>query len=128
MSVAVLDRASADERAAAYQPYGGAYELWRCRAAEALLAGPSGTGKSRGALEKLNSVAEKYPGMRGPIVRKTRESLSETGLVTFEEPVLGRGPPLTLGAGRHNRQVYAYPNGSEFVVAGLDKPQKVMSG
>jgi PBSX family phage terminase large subunit len=127
VSLTVLERPTRAEQEAAYEPRGAARALLHSRAPEVLAAGPSGTGKSRGCLEKLNACAWKYPGMRALIVRKTRESLSESGLVTFEDIVIGRGHPLTRGAGRHNRQVYSYSNGSEIVVAGMDKPQKVMS-
>lgn len=88
-----------------YTPYGAAGQLFYARAAEVLLAGPAGTGKSRACLEKLHLAAMKYPGMRGLIVRKTRESLSESGLVTFEDKVLPEqsrlkeGPPPERAAG-----------------------------
>ena len=95
------------------------------------MEGPAGTGKTRTALEKLHFCAQKYPGMRGLIVRKTRESLTESALVTFEEKVLPAGSPLAAGAARATRRSYVYPNGSE-VVAGLianhrDLRAKVMS-
>jgi phage terminase large subunit len=62
-------------------------------------------------------------------VRKTRESLSETGLFTFETYVLGREHPLVIDGKpqRRFRQVYSYPNGAQIVVGGLDKPSKIMS-
>lgn len=110
-----------------YEPRGTALRLWRSRAPEVVLSGPAGTGKSRACLEKLHYLAERYPGMRGLILRKTRESLSEAALVTFEEKVVPAGHPVLTGPGRHHRQVYRYPNGSQIVVGGLDKPGKVMS-
>lgn len=114
-----------------YQPYGSALELMRYkdpdRITEVILDGPAGTGKSRASLEKLHLCAEKYPGMRGLIVRKTRASLTETGLVTFEQKVVPQGHAALLGPSRKFRQSYAYPNGSELVVAGLDNPTRIMS-
>jgi len=91
------------------------------------LAGPAGTGKSRGILEKLHLIAEKYPNCRILICRKTRESLSEAALFTYEAMVLPVGHPCLDGAKRSHRQSYEYPNGSSINVAGLDKPQKIMS-
>lgn len=82
------------------------------------------TGKSRAGLEKLHLCALKYDGMRGLIVRKTRQSLSQSALVTFERKVL---PPDSDIALYQTDQEYPYPNGSVVVVAGLDKPSKVMS-
>jgi hypothetical protein len=71
--------------------------------------------------------ALKYPKMRGLIIRKTRESLSEAALVTYEDKVLHEYDPLHDGPRRNFRQAYHYPNGSEIVVGGLDKPGKIMS-
>jgi phage terminase large subunit len=113
--------------ASAYRPYGAALELFYCRDREVLLDGPAGTGKSRAALEKLHLCALKYAGMRGLIARKTRESLTHSALVTFEEKVLPAGASMHRSIQRRMRTIYRYPNGSEVVVLGLDKPEKVMS-
>lgn len=110
-----------------YQPYGIAEQLLYCKAPVVFLSGPAGTGKSRACLEKLHLCAEKYAGMRGLMVRKTRESLTESGLVTFEEKVVPVGHPILDGPQRRMRQAYHYPNGSEIVVGGMDKASKVMS-
>lgn len=69
----------------------------------------------------------KYGGMRGLMVRKTRASLTESGLVTFEEKVLPVGSRIKSGAQRRHRQSYPYPNGSSVIVAGLDDSNRVMS-
>src|SRR5438105_8088340 len=111
----------------AYRPLGAAAELFRRRDPEVLLAGPAGTGKSRACLEKLHLCCTKYAGARALIVRKTRVSRTEAALVTYEEKVLAPGSAIPRGAGRAARQAYHYPNGSEAVVGGLDRPQKVMS-
>lgn len=114
-----------DQRA--YQPHGAALAAFYDRSPELLLCGAAGTGKSRAILEKLHFCAQKWPGMRGLIVRKTRASLSESGLVTFEEKVLPARSPIKGNTARRYRQIYEYPNGSEIVVAGLDDPNRVMS-
>lgn len=111
----------------AYQPFGAARDLMTFKGSELLLSGPAGTGKTRGLLEKLHLCAEKYPGMRALIIRKERTSLTETALVTWEEKVVPPGHPILEGAQRSHRQAYHYPNGSEVVIGGLDKPIKVMS-
>lgn len=116
---------SADSRP--YQPFGAALQLWKCRDSEVLMTGPAGTGKSRACLEKLHAICLRWPGTRALIVRKTRESLTESALVTFESKVLPARSPIAEGPQRRMRQAYHYPNGSEVVVGGLDKPSKVMS-
>lgn len=110
-----------------YQPIGAARNLFLCKEPEVLLSGPAGTGKSRACLEKLHLCAMKYKGMRGLIVRKTRESVSESALVTFEDKVLTPNDPMKEGLQRRMRQIYSYLNGSEIVVGGMDKPSKIMS-
>jgi hypothetical protein len=110
-----------------YQPYGAALTLFYSKVPELVLSGPAGTGKSRACLEKLHLCALKYAGMRGLIIRKTRESLSEAALVTYEDKVLHEYDALHDGPRRNFRQAYHYPNKSEIVVGGLDKPGKIMS-
>jgi PBSX family phage terminase large subunit len=110
-----------------YQPFGAALKLFYCKDDEVLLDGPAGTGKSRACLEKLNFVASKYAGCRILMVRKTRASMSQSTLVTWETKVLPEGSPIAQGPGRSHRQSYVYPNGSEVVIAGMDNPVKIMS-
>ncbi len=110
-----------------YEPRGILAEVQHLNNPEIVISGPAGTGKSRACLEKMNTWAWQYPGMRGLILRKTRASLTESGLVTFERDVLGEGNPIAAGPQRVNRHSYLYPNGSELVVGGLDKPTRVMS-
>ena len=90
-------------------------------------SGPAGTGKTRACLEKLHLCAEKYPGMRGLIVRKTRASLTESALVTFENHVVPEGHPCLEGPTRAHRQSYRYPNGSELVCGGMDRASRTLS-
>jgi phage terminase large subunit len=100
--------------------------LLRYKGPEVLLSGPAGTGKSVGCLWKLHYCASEVPGFRGLILRKTRASLTDSGLVTFERDVLTPGHAATRGAARANRHSYHYPNGSEIVTGGLD-PSRVTS-
>jgi hypothetical protein len=110
-----------------YGPRGAALNLMRQRAPEVLLSGPAGTGKTRAVLEKLHLCAEKYPGMRGLICRKTRVSLTESALVTWEQHVVPEGHAILAGASRATRKSYCYPNGSVVVVGGLDLATRIMS-
>jgi phage terminase large subunit len=121
----VAYRPTAAERA--FRPYGAIRRALHSRARELVVSGPAGTGKSRGCLEKLFLAAEKYAGMRGLIVRKTRVSLTESGLVTWEQKVVPEAHPALLGAGRAQRQSYVFGNGSVVVVGGLDRVEKLMS-
>jgi len=107
-----------------YQPFGGALEILYSKEPEILICGPAGTGKSRAVLEKLHLVSCKYPGSRHLMVRKTRESLTQSGVVTFQKHVL---PPNGLVKFRTMEQEFRYSNGSVIVLGGMDKYSKVMS-
>lgn len=86
------------------------------------------THNSFACLKKLHWLAGRYPKSRHLVVRKTRSSLSHSGLVTYERDVLGLDNPMVVnGPQRMWRMTYKYANGSEIVVGGLDKPGKVLS-
>lgn len=82
------------------------------------------THNSRGCLEKVHLCSCKYPGMRSLIVRKTRESCTQSAQVTFEKFVIPDNGTIKW---RTSEQEYRYDNGSVVVVGGLDKVSKVMS-
>lgn len=116
MSVATIEET--------YTPYGGNSELFDCTMPEVVLGGPAGTGKSRANLEYLNYWAMQYPGCRLLMVRKTRRSLTESGMVTLVQKVLH---PAQNVRWMSTMQQFQYPNGSIIAVGGLDKPGKIMS-
>lgn len=110
--------------------YGGLHAAYESTDAEVLLAGPAGTGKTYGWLVRILHICEDYPGARVLIVRKTRESLTESVLVTWERDILPVDPRYVSMARkvlRRVRQSYIFPNGSTVVVGGMDKPDKVLS-
>ena len=110
-----------------YKPLGAACELFKCRAPEVLLDGPAGTGKSRAWGEYINALCEHYENIRVLVLRKTRASLTESFMVTFEEKVLLPDHPALSGPSRLNRHSYKYANGSEIVLAGMDQPTRIFS-
>lgn len=107
-----------------YEPIGGARELFFALEPEVLIEGPAGTGKSLGCLKKLHRNAIKYPGSRQLILRKTRTSLTQSALVTFDRHVIVPGGRVRFHS---TLQAYQYPNGSLIAVGGLDKDSKIMS-
>jgi phage terminase large subunit len=121
----------------AYEPLGAARQMWRSRYGEDLTCGPADTGKSRGCIEKIHFCADKYPRARIIMVRKTRESLTQSAMVTYERKVLPEGWLADSKADqrRHpwriyfsgENQEYQFPNGSIIAVGGMDKPSKLMS-
>lgn len=107
-----------------YRPVGAALDVFAARDRELLVWGPAGCGKSRAILEKLNALLLRYDNTRALVVRKTRKALTQTALVTYEQHVWAGMPPRF----HTTAQEYRYPNGSRLVVAGMDDPQKVLSG
>lgn len=101
--------------------------MFYSKAPEILFEGPAGTGKTRAVLEKAHLCAEKYAGARILLVRKTRKSLTESVLVTYEEKVLPERSYIKRGAGRDHRHSYHYNNGSTIVLGGMDNPDRIMS-
>ena len=107
---------------------GSILESIRDKSPEYLLAGPAGTGKTLANLRKIHLICNKYPGCRILIARKTRVSMTESVMVTFERDILGPNHPILNPPNlRRVRQSYRYENGSEIVIGGMDKPDKVLS-
>lgn len=110
-----------------YHPRGGARRLFGCRDPIIVMPGPAGTGKSRAALEKMHLALQKYPGARALLVRATRNSLSESALVTYESKVLTPGIVVPQYIRRQFRHSYEYLNGSTLILGGMDNSNRIMS-
>jgi len=114
-----------------YEPRGAAAELFRARDPELCIVGAAGTGKSLACLYRMHLVALKNPTFRGLIVRKTAVSLTSTTLVTFKKKVaaeaLAKGLMRWYGGSQEEAAGYYYENGAVINVAGMDKPEKIMS-
>jgi hypothetical protein len=96
---------------------------------ELLMEGPAGTGKTFAILLLLHLLSLRMGGLRVLIARKTRKALTESVLVTYEKEVLaltGHGR-LAANCRRQQRHSYTYPNGTEWIVGGLDRPEKILS-
>lgn len=113
-----LDALTPEQRP--FRPYGSAYDALYAKDLEVLCSGPAGTGKSRTWLEKMHLLMQEFKGARALMLRKTRKSLTDAALVTFEDKVLPEGSPIKAGQKRENRHSYLYPNGSEIVLGGMD--------
>lgn len=114
----------------AYQPFGAVVDLWLSKAREIIIAGPAETGKTRGALEKLNLLLWKYPKSQAVMIRKRYTDMPGSCIQTWEKKVLGgtlsdNGPITKFGG--EKPQFYDYPHGSRLWVGGLDNPGKTLS-
>lgn len=109
-----------------FSAYGAAAELFKSKAPQVILSGPAETGKTMACLHLLDSLAWKYPGMQGAIIRKTYRSMPGSVLQTFEKKVLSQGDGVTKRGGE-KPEWFDYPNGSRLWVGGMDNPAKVLS-
>jgi phage terminase large subunit len=129
-----------------YEPRGAAREVFARREDEVLICGAAGTGKSRAVLEKLHLMCLKngrcephceiehihqLRGLAALIVRKTHNSLTSTGLVTYKQHVaaeaLDVGYVKWYGGSGSEPPQFRYANGSSIKVGGMDNPTKIMS-
>lgn len=86
------------------------------------------TGKSFGALYKIHVLLTEFPGARALVSRKTNTALAGSAMVTYREEVLHPSENVRyFGGNRIRPAAFLYPNGSELVVNGLDKAEKVKS-
>lgn len=113
-----------------YQGYGAIVDLWASRDHEVIISGPAETGKTRGALEKLNRLLWQYPGSQYGMIRKRYTDMPGSCIQTWEKKVLGdslsdNGPITKFGG--EKPQFYDYPNKSRLWVGGLDNPGKTLS-
>lgn len=99
-----------------------------CRDRECALDGPAGTGKTVAALYKIHRLLSTYHGSRALVARKTNTALSGSAMVTYRDNILrGRRDIHWFGGNKVEPAAWKYPNGSEMIVNGLDKPEKVQS-
>lgn len=94
-----------------------------------LVSGPAGTGKTFAILRFLHRLSLCNAGLRFLIGRATRSALTESVLVTYEQEILPSTGHEWMAAGvqRRFRQLYRYPNGTEWVLGGLDNAARVLS-
>lgn len=105
---------------------GAARELWGCKDHEVIISGPAETGKTFGALHKLDALMWKYNGAQAVIVRKTYKSCVSSVLQTYKNKVVSKDAGIKAFGNEHP-EFYAYPNGSRIWVGGMDNPDKVLS-
>jgi PBSX family phage terminase large subunit len=107
-----------------FHPHGAVKEVFMYKGDEVLLAGPAGTGKTLGILHKIHLILSKYKKAKAFMSRKTRVSMTNSCLATFQNKVIQPADKVHFHKGD---QVFNYPNGSMFAVIGLDDPERIKS-
>jgi phage terminase large subunit len=112
--------------AQAVKLYGGARQLWLSKSPHIIISGPFETGKTFGALHKLDALLWKYPNARALMVRQTYKSTLSSVRVTYEDKILPEETPIKPYGGERP-EFYIYPNDSMLYLGGLDNPDKFLS-
>lgn len=81
-----------------------------------LLTGSAGGGKSKLAAEKLHAFCLKYPNATAMMLRKTRESMTNSTVLFMERGVIGKDPRVKHRAQLHR---FEYANGSILAYGGM---------
>lgn len=96
----------------------------RCKNHETVLVSPADTGKTVALCYKHIVIANNIPGIHGALVRKTYNSIQDSVGKTYKRLLAG----LNVKAhGGSRTEKFIFPNGSEIVLIGLDKPDKLLS-
>lgn len=123
-------KAAADLRPREWEVRGAVLELKSSRALENVVDGPQGTGKTLGILAYLYELMDAYPGIRILMARRSRASMTNTVLVTWENQVVPPGHPMLGGKHREAVRGYKHINGSELVLGSFhtkDAKDKILS-
>lgn len=105
---------------------GAALEAQTITAHEWMIAGPAETGKTFGALWRLDTLLRTTPKSQYTLLRKVRADMDGTVLNTWRR-VIAMRPNPAVPYGGEKPQWYIYPNGARLWVGGLDKPGKALS-
>lgn len=101
---------------AIYRPLPWQVRPWRDKSGILLLTGAAGGGKSRLAAEKVHGYCKKYPGAMGLMLRKHRNSMTNSTVLFMERTVIGKDPAV-----HHypSKLRFEYANGSILAYGGM---------
>lgn len=101
---------------AEYKPLPWQVKPWRDKSFVLLLTGSAGGGKSRFAAEKIHAFCLKYPGAQGLMMRKTRQSMTNSTIIFFENRIVGGDPRVEH---KQAKSRFEYSNGSILTYGGM---------
>ena len=115
----------------AYEPYGVVHDFFHYTGRECMLSGPYDTGKTFGALQKLNTLMWLYKNLHIMVVRKTYSSLKNSAIQSLFDKVLPDHPDnldeYSLYGGGTPQSLTVLPTGSVMKFGGMDEPKRVLS-
>lgn len=104
------------EYVAPYHPLDWQLAPLRDKSLIMLLTGAAGGGKSRLAAEKLHAFCKKYPSAMALMLRKTRQSMTNSTALFFERTIVGNDPTVHHFPSKHR---FEYTNGSILAYGGM---------
>lgn len=106
---------------AVFEPLPCQISPWRDLSPIMLLTGSAGGGKSRLAAEKLHAFCWKYPGTMAVMLRKTRESMTNSTVLFMERTVMVG----TTGVKHYSsKRRFEYSNGSILAYGGMKNEEQ----
>lgn len=105
-----------------FKPLPWQIPVMRDRSPVLLASGPAGAGRSRVMAEKVHAFLKKYPGAAGLMMRKNRQSMTNSTVLFFERTIIEKDKSV-----RHypSKFRFEYPNGSILAYGGMaDDDQK----
>jgi len=95
---------------------------WRDTSPVLLLTGSAGGGKSQVAAEKINAFCKKYPNAMALMLRKTRESMTNSTVLFMARSIIGTDPQVRHYPSFHR---FEYANSSILAYGGMkDEEQR----
>jgi len=101
---------------APYRPLNWQLTPLRDKSLVILLTGAAGGGKSRVAAEKLHAFCKKYPSAMALMLRKTRQSMTNSTALFVERTIVGNDPAVHHFPSKHR---FEYSNGSILAYGGM---------
>lgn len=101
---------------AIFNPFAWQIAPWRDTSSVVLLTGSAGGGKSRLAAEKIHALCLRYPNAQGLMLRKTRQSMTNSTVLFMERVIVG-GTGGVVHVASKNR--FEYPNRAILAYGGM---------
>jgi len=94
---------------------------WKDISPVVLFTGSAGGGKSRLAAEKINGYCLRYPGAMAVMLRKTRESMTNSTVLFMDRTVIARHPEVKHYPSKNR---FEYSNGSILAYGGMKNEEQ----
>ena len=108
--------AQAHSFASVFRPLDWQVAPWRCKRRVMLLTGSAGGGKSYLAGHKLHAYCLKYPGAMALMLRKTRDSMTNSTVLFMERNIIASASTVVHWPSKHR---FEYTNGSILAYGGM---------